>query len=797
MLKFLPPQKRLRLVLWGIAALLLLGALSAVLSLSLLFWYYGRDIREIDQKALQNYRPPQVTRIYARDGKTLIGEVGSQRRSVVSIAQIPDFLEKAFLAAEDAEFYEHQGMDYTGMVRALLANLRAGKVRQGASTITQQVVKNFILSPERSLRRKVQELILARRLETVLSKKEILRLYLNDVYFGSGAYGVQEASRTYFGKSIDAIDLGQAAMLAGLLKYPSAASPLNNPQKAVQRQRYVLQQMVENGFARPEEVQPFVQAGIEGLGVVDGRKSKQLRAGAEEFVDAVLAELKARYGKEELDRLGASVTTTVDLELQREAKAAVLKGLRELDQRQGLGRATKVATKQQQQKARSRLSKPPKKNKEYLALVSKAPAGLNLPPSAIALRVGQYWAYLPLPAEKERLRDAKLPPPKQWVEGGVMTVKLVAPKGDKALRSPEGDTVYEAKVDPLPQACAVLTDNQSGEVLAMVGAAAYRRGDFNRVLRAHRQPGSAFKPFVYGAALQSQHYTPATLVSDSPEIYKKWKPTNFEANVYRGEVRLRSAMTHSINTVAIKLVDELGPETVAQFAKQAGIEAKLHPHLSLALGTSEVTPFDLMGAYLTLARGGSRLLPSYIKEIRNDEGDLEASYGERKAIRTLPADLSYVLTSMMQSVIRSGTGRKAVALGRPAAGKTGTSAELRDAWFAGFTPRHVAVAWVGYDTPRKIGRKETGGRAALPIWLQMMQAAEKGKAPLPFVMPPGVEVRRIDALTGLLAPENAGESKKGGPGALQEVFLDGTAPMEYAPESGTKAADAVLDLYED
>lgn len=795
----LPKPKQIRIALIVLAALVVLGILTSGLALGGMFWFYGRDLEKIDGPALRNYQPAQVTRIYARDETTLIGEIYKERRTVVPLKIVPEFVQQAFMAAEDADFYHHRGMDYAGMTRALLANLRAGRFKQGASTITQQVVKNFILSPERSLRRKVQELILARRLELLLTKQEILGLYLNDVYFGSGAYGIQEAARRYFGVSVESLSLGQAAMLAGLLKAPSSANPNKNAKRARERQVYVLKQMVRHGFVTQKDIQPFLDGGLEAVKLVAPEDQFKVTQGAQEFVDAVSDRLKARFGEKELFTLGANVVTTVDLALQASARASVDQGLRALDERQSFGRAQVAAKPRARQSCLRRLAGPPVAKKIYRGLVSMAPAGVKLPEGSIALRVGQYWGVYSYPETGSRFDDPKLDWTKQLVENGILSVQLKAPKDPGSL--PEG--WYRATLPAAPEACAVLTEAKTGEVMAMVGGASYQRGEFNRVLLAKRQPGSSFKPFVYGTALASGHYTPATLVSDSPEIYEKWKPTNFESDVYRGELRLRRAITHSVNTIAIKLVDDLGAPAVIDFARKAGIESKIHPHLSMALGTSEVTMFELMRAYLTLARGGERIEPTLIRSIR-DAGtgeDLMANE-ENRALQVLRADVVYLLTSMMESVVKQGTGRRALALGKPTAGKTGTSAENRDAWFAGFTPRFVSVAWVGYDTPKKIGPRETGGRAALPIWLEIMKAAEKDKAPLPFSPPPGVEARTIDARTGLLAPQalitaNASRKRGSAPLVLTEYFLSGSAPMEYAPESGASAQDAVLDLYEE
>ncbi len=761
------------------------GALGLVLLAGLavagVLWFYARDLADLDESALRNYRPPQVTRILARDG-TVIGELFSERRTVIDYGRIPSHVENAFLAAEDADFYRHEGLDWLGIVRAAVANLRAGAVRQGASTITQQVVKIFLLSRERTFERKLHELILARRLERSLTKREILELYLNEIYLGHGCYGIEEASRFYFGKSVSDIDLGQAAILAGLPKAPSRDSPIDNPEGAKKRQVYVLRQMVRRGWAEPREAERFIEAPLD---VVDRAQRPRVARGAEEFVDVARAELEARYGADALDTLGATVRTSVDLDLQRAARAGLQQALRDLDRRQRYGHGNRPASAKAQARAR-------KKGAGPLAVGAVRPvvvaprAGVTLPAHGFPGHVGEHPVFVEVAPgsrydEPDRTVDEQFPP------GAITMARIVALPGSAPTRGlPSGWAL--ARVGSGPEGVVVVVDAASGEVLAMVGGYEHRVGDFNRAVAARRQPGSSFKPFVYGAALASRKFTAASIVEDSPEIYEKWRPTNFRVDVYRGPIRLREALTHSVNTVAIKLLDAVGFDAVEAFARAAGIESELAHNLSLALGTSEVTPYELARAYTTLARGGSRLSLIPVLEIQVPGADPVRF--EPAPEQTLDDGVVYILTSMMRSVVEAGTGRKARSLGRPVAGKTGTSADNRDAWFAGFTPRHVAVAWIGFDTPRGLGRGETGGRAALPAWLTAMQAAEAGVPARDFVPPPSVEVRVIDPKSGLLVPPEGWD----GP-TLEEVFLPGTAPVEEAAPEVLAADDALLDLY--
>lgn len=782
-------KRKTKIVLLSLAIAGVMAIVGGVGTIVGVFWWYGRGVAELDEARLKDYRPPLVTRIYAREGE-LIGELFSQRRTLIGYQDIPSHVENAFLAAEDADFYQHEGMDYMGMARALLANLKAGRVRQGASTITQQVVKIFMLSPERSFERKVQELILARRLEKAFTKKEILELYLNEIYLGHGRYGIEEASLYYFAKSVRALDLGQAALLATLPKAPGRDSPIKNPKRAKERQQYVLQQMVKHGFVGASEIAPYLDA---GLALAGATERLTIQAGAEEFVDEVERELEAAYGDEGLETLGAEVTTTVSLPAQRAARAALIENLRAVDVRNGYGHRLKPATPAQRAE---RLAGSPQDVSELEVgkvvefVVAEPPSALILPPDTFLAQRGAVTAIVPV-EPGSRYREAEVDLATQFPVGALVRVRIVAAPGKSTIEGARLEWA-EGQLDVGPQAAAFVIDVATGDVEVMVGGTQPRRSEFNRILQAKRQPGSSFKPFVYGAALRSGGMTAATLISDSPEIYEKWRPTNFEADKYLGDVRLRVALTKSINTVAIKLVDRVGVEAVHEFAKLAGIETVLPSNLSVALGTGEVTPFELGRAYLTLARGGSRIEPVFIRSVRVTRGEPWAP--SRTNEQVLSPEVVFVLTSMMQSVVEEGTGTAAKALGRPAAGKTGTSADFHDAWFAGFTPDHVGIAWVGFDQPRRLGRKETGGKAAVPLWVEVMKLAETG--PAKGFLPPGsVSVRRIDAVSGLLAP--TGEDAEAGPmKVLEEYFVVGTEPVDEATPAALPATDVLLDLYD-
>ena len=761
-----------RRLLIAAVSLCVFGAVAGVGGLFGVFWYYGRDLEALDQEGLKNYKPPQVTRIYARDGE-LIGELFEQRRSVIRYEQVPSHVENAFLAAEDADFYRHEGMDYAGMVRALIANVRAGKVTQGASTITQQVVKIFMLSPERSLERKVQELILARRLEQAFSKTEILELYLNEIYLGHGRYGIEEASRFYFGKSVADIDMGQAALLATLPKAPGRDSPLQNPEKAKARQIYVLNQMVKHGFATADDAQRYIDGPLD-LAAAEERSA--VVSGAEEVVDAAIGILREHYG-DDLDTLGASVHTTVSLQAQTDARNAVAGGLAAIDARHGYGRKLKPAEAERLAEVGAAAAGPLSKGRKLevvLEAVSTETLRARAGDRPVVIDLGVRHAI-----EDE---DAAI---ETYPSGAVIPVRIT--------KAPVGGAAARARIDAGPEAAVVVLDVPSGEVLALVGGSTFARGDFNRATDAKRQPGSSFKPFVYGAALAAGRITPATLLDDSPEVYKDWKPTNYRRDRYLGEVRARVALAKSVNTIPVKLIDELGPKAVIDFASRMGIDSPLPDNLSIALGTGEVTPFEMARAYLTVARGGERIEPRIVARVETiGAEDWIPDAPTQQVLDEAPA---FLLTSMMRSVVTEGTGRKAGALGRDAVGKTGTSNEARDAWFAGYTPDHVAVTWVGFDQPKSVGRGETGGKSALPIWLETMKAVSTG-APKRFVPPASVSVRTIDAASGLLAPTGSAADGYDGK-TLEEYFLEGTEPLEEAVPAALPKGDVLLGLYDD
>jgi penicillin-binding protein 1A len=697
-----PPWMRIARI---VVALGVLGALAAGGALIGLFVYYGSDPKLPNLSRLDAYRPKQVTRILDRNG-VAIGELGSEKRTVVPFDAIPKVLVHAVVAAEDADYFQHSGLDYRGMLRAFIENVLRGRTAQGGSTITQQVVKTMLLSPERTMRRKVQEIILARQLSQKLSKEDVLALYLNQIYYGHGRYGCEEAARYFFGKSVREIGLAEAAVLAGLPQSPERLSPRKHPDAAKTRQRYVLGQMAERGYIDRKVADKLAAEPIRLA-----REPSSARGTAAEAVDATARFLVDKVGERAAFESGTTVATTIDARLQELARAAVEHGLEEVDARQGYRGPSGHLTGKPLEKKRHELAKAFPKLRDsdiFDGLVLRVEGGAEPPkvePPATAR--GDKAK-----ADKAKAAVAKAPEPAKTTgaakparlfvdigggEGkeGVVDFSLEPryAKGTKPIgdRFKAGDLVRvrlaterpRAEDGPIPlalelgpQAAMVVLEPASREILALVGGYDYHAGGFDRAERAHRQPGSAFKPIYYAAAVESRRITPATIINDSPDVYGDWKPDNYEKEEYRGPVRIRTALAHSINTVSIKVLSDLGVDPARAFAARIGITSEIKPDvgLALALGALSVTPKELANAYATFASGGQGGQPVLIRAL----GDEKIPAPPLTPV--LSPEVAYVMTSLMRSVIDEGTAHAAVASKprRPAAGKTGTSNRKRD-----------------------------------------------------------------------------------------------------------------------
>ncbi len=787
-----PRRERIkRIALWSGLGLFV-SMLLAFGSVAGLFLYYGRDLPDV-HRLRASWRPPQTTRILARDGSVL-AEIYVERRTVVPLGRVPENLVRAVLAAEDADFYRHSGLDYLGMLRALWVNVRRGTTAQGASTITQQLVKNLLLSPQRTLGRKVREVLLARRIEQELTKNQILELYLNYIAFGHGRNGVEEASLFYFGRHVDQLTLGQCALLASIPKSPVHYSPRNNPEGALRRRHWVLGQMVSNHFVSQADADA---ADAEPLVLAEVRDDAE--GTAPEVVEAARQMLRRTVGDEATRRGGYTVYTTIDPVLEHAAREAVQAGLRELDARQGYVGPLLPAD---QRRVRGHPGyvlpgeAPPADGRLlpghiYAGIVDETvdPDPVAHREGAIFVRVGNVRGRVSWAGAVRYVRADTLP-------------STFAPRGANVRVSVERiaarDTTVGMQLELGPQGAFVAIDPVTREVRALIGGYEGIAGMFDRASRAMRQPGSSFKPFLYSAALATRRYTTASTVDPNPACFDRWCPREAHAHARdeppEAPMRLREALAQSRNMVAARLIVDLGPPALVAQAARIGITSPLTPTRALALGTSEVTPLDLTNAYTTFAAAGRFAPPVLILRIVDPDGH-DVPLPERAAARqALPPEEAYVMTSLLTSVVDHGTGVRARALRRPVAGKTGTSNDARDAWFIGYTPDLAAGAWVGFDDRQSLGRGEEGARAALPIWVQFMRAyiAARRPPPIDFARPDAIRVARIDPLTGLLARPEQGD-------AIDEVFLSGSEPTLVAPtgeDAGNPAPSdaAIVDV---
>jgi penicillin-binding protein 1A len=774
-----PRKKWVTWVKWGAIAALVGTAIMAS-TVAFTFWMYGRDPNLPRIEKLADYKPKQVTTIVDKNDQR-IGEIFTQRRTYVPYDKIPPVVVDAFIAAEDNNYWEHEGVDWFGMVRAFFTNLRAGKTKQGASTITQQVVKNFLLTPERSFKRKIQEIILARRLEKALSKQEIMTLYLNEIYFGGRRYGVQEAARFYFGKDVAQLNAGEAAVLASLPKEPEtfykALKKEKNPGRVKDRQIYVLNQMVKIGKLTPADAKKWIDEPIKVV-----KDPFPFMKSAPEWVDLVKDELKTKGV--DTDTAGAVVRTTLDPTLQQSAQKALQAGLRAVDARHKIGRAKRNVGADKLDLELAKLAKRmptggPKAKEVYEAIVT----GVHDDDHEIVVDLGKWPAAVAL----DTADDARFNPPgddgktkkpsERFKVGDVVDVMLAsAVKHD----DDDDDDAEDVKVKhaqhrvqfaPGPQGAVVIMEVKTRKVRALVGGYSSKVGGFNRAISAHRQPGSSFKPFVYAAAIDSGKYTAASSVNDAPEVFDLWKPKNFESGKFEGPVLLRHALAKSINTVSIRMTYDLKPETVVAMAHKLGIVSELPKEMSIALGSGEVTPLEMTNAIATLAAGGIAMAPTFVEAINGK------AQPQPQGNQVLRPEVAYVVTSMMESVVQEGTGMKAATLKVPIAGKTGTSNEARDTWFVGFTPDYIIAVWIGYDDNRPIGSREQGATVALPVFVDIAKTMQLPAKQFP--KPAHVVEKVIDRETGLLAPEGAPKNT-----TLTEVFVEGTEPTEVAPKPG-------------
>jgi penicillin-binding protein 1A len=757
-----------------------------------LLWHYSKDLPDYSQ--LQDYEPPVMTRVHAADG-SLLAEYARERRLYIPIQAVPKLVIHAFLAAEDKNFYEHGGLDFTGIARAAfnyVQNFGSNRHPQGASTITQQVAKNFLLSNEVSFTRKIKEALLALKIERTYNKDKILELYLNEIYLGLGAYGIAAASLVYFDKSVNELTVADAAYLAALPKAPNNYHPFRQHERALERRNWVIDQMANDGFIKTAQAEA---AKRQPLGVTQKPVGAHMFS-AEYFAEEVRRELYDRYGEKKLYEGGLSVRTTLDTKLQVLARKTLTDGLVHFDEAHGWrGPVTQINI----------AGDWGVKLAEVKALSDVAPWRL-----AVVLETGDRSARIGLQPGREpggyvsKERDVGIVPldDVKWAK-----IKGRAPSKVNQVLQP-GDVVYvspaklsgQYRLQQVPEVSGamVVEDPWTGRVLAMVGGFSYDQSQFNRATQALRQPGSAFKPIVYAAALDNG-YTPSTLVLDAPiEIDQgpgldTWKPENYEGNFF-GPSTLRFGIEHSRNVMTVRLAQDVGMPLIADYAKRFGVYDTLPPYLSFALGAGETTLLRMATAYAMIDNGGRRVKPTLIDRIQDRYGHTVYKHDERECIgcdakkwanqpepslidrreQVLDPMTAYQITSMMEGVVLRGTAASVgfqKEVGKPIAGKTGTTSDYKDAWFIGFTPDIVAGVYIGYDKPRTLGRGETGGALAAPVVKNFMKVALADKPAVPFRVPPGIKLIRVDLKTGLRA----------GPGTekvILEAFKPGTAPPD-------------------
>jgi len=741
----------------------------ALLGVSGYMFFLLAKLPRVDR--LTDYKPPIVSQVFGDDG-SLVGEFYLERRIVVPVNKMPKKLIQAFVAAEDANFYSHKGIDYFGIVRAAIKNVISMRKKEGASTITQQVTKSMLLTPEKKFSRKIKEAVLATRMEEKLSKDEILYLYLNQIYLGGGSYGVQAAAETYFGKNVDQLNLAEMAMLAGLPKAPNAYSPIKHMEKARERQGYVLDRMVKEGYITPIEAEharktPIV---IQSMKKVNNEQSAY-------FLEHLRIQLEQKYGEDQLYKGGLKIYTTMNAEMQRAAFESIRKGLKEVDKRQGFRGATRYLNDTEVEAFCSKVeegvdSAVLKTGETYQGVV----VGFNQQKGEILVRVGDRRGVLGRKnmswAGKLGMVDRYGKPDKggkSLTLGSVIDVSVVSPE--------VGRDGAQFALDQTPdvQAALVSIDPRTGAVKAMVGGYDFKKSQFNRAIQAKRNAGSAFKPIIYSAALD-KGLSPATIIEDAEVEYPDgsggtWKPKNYD-NTFRGPVTMREALTYSINIVSVKIMEQIGAQYAAEYARKLGFVSPIPDNLALALGAATISPFELTAAYTVFANKGLLTPQYFISRVTDAEGTVLQETQPPVPVPVISPENAYVITNLMQSVVASGTGHRASVIGRPVAGKTGTTNDAKDAWFIGFIPQLVTGVWVGYDQERSLGAGGSGGQAAAPIWGDFMQKAVVRLPSEDFEAPENVTFVLINPRTGKLA-------KEGTPGAVMECFIKGTEPTSY------------------
>ena len=756
--------------------------------------YVGKLNKELpDYEVLAKYEPPVTTRIHASDG-ALMGEFARERRLYLPSQAIPDRVKAAFLSAEDKNFYNHPGIDVTGLGRAVLTNFQnfgSGRRQVGASTITQQVAKNFLLTADQTYERKIKEMILAFRIEQAYSKDRILELYLNEIFFGLGAYGIAGAALTYYDKSVNELTVAEAAYLASLPKGPSNYHPFRFPERAIERRNWVIDQMVQNGYVSREEGD---KAKASPLGVTPRRTGSYVFA-SEYFTEEVRRELISRYGQNALYEGGLSVRTTLDPKLQAMARKSMQTGLLKYDRLRGYRGPVKSIDI----------------SGDWGAPLGEVKSLDDVPEWRLAVVLASDKNGVTIGLQPKREVSGALSKDREEAtvskDDMAFAMRHVVDGKRVKANSPAdvlkaGDVIYVEKNEgdgyalrqvPEVSGGLVAMDPHTGRVLAMVGGFSFSQSEFNRATQAMRQPGSAFKPFVYAAALDNG-YTPASVIMDGPITIQTgsttWTPKNYDGKA-AGPSTLRAGIERSRNLMTVRLANDMGMKTVAEYAERFGVYDKLAPYLPMALGAGETTVMRMVSAYAVMANGGRQIKPSLIDRIQDRYGKTVFKHDERgcdgcnatewanqaepvladNSEQVLDPMTAYQITSMLEGVVLRGTATTLLELNRPMAGKTGTTNDEKDAWFVGYTPNLVVGLYLGFDKPQSLGKGTTGGGLAAPVFKDFMRVALDGTPKVDFVVPEGMTLISIDRKTGMQAAQGA-------PGTILEAFKPGTGPAD-------------------
>jgi len=767
------------ILLWFVSLIVLI-ILSSAITIGGIYFYLSRDLPKIS--SLTDYRPPIITTVYSDDNRK-IAEFYNERRIVIPLSEMPKMLIDAFIAAEDARFFKHKGIDFLSIIRAYIKNIEAGTIVQGGSTITQQVTKSFLLTPEKNYTRKIKEVILAYRIDKKFTKEEILFLYLNQIYLGHGAYGVEAAAENYFGKSTKDLNLAECAILAGLPQAPSRYSPFKSPEKAKQRQIYVLNRMIAEEYITNIQATEAINTKLD----IKPRRNWYIEK-VPFYTEHIRRYVEDKYGPDALYNDGLKIYTAVNIEMQKAARKEINKGLKALDKRQGYRGPIKHLSEEEIETFSKELWKELEENPvEEGKIVNGVVIEVNDTNDTAIVRIGNAqgiininsmrWARKPDP--EVPYYESRVKHPGEVLDiGDVILVKINNKIKDSDLWN------LELEQEPNAEAALLSIEAETGHVKVLVGGRDFRKSQFNRAIQSRRQPGSAFKPVIYAAAID-KGYTPASVIIDSSIVFEDteqnftWKPRNYEEK-FHGPTLLRDAIAKSRNVVTIKILKNIGIDYAIDYAGKLGITSNLSRDLSIALGSSGISLLEIVKAYSVFANVGYLIEPVFITRIIDRNGNVieEAPIKRRKVIDQSTA---YIITSLLEGVVKYGTGRRIRELNRPVAGKTGTTNNLHDAWFVGYTPRYITGTWVGFDGESSLGKGETGSRTASPIWLGFMKHILADKPVRVFHIPEGVVFSKIDAETGLLPIP---ESKR----TIFECFKEGTVPTEYTtkPDSITE-----------